>query len=148
MLHEMLNNEMVESLFHIPSLDSESAHFMVDVPIFARSESTPTRLDLCRPSTPLNLFSDGQVGLFKPCSSSQNFTYNDARSCCDDSVEAVEQIPARVVSKRVHNFLVGLELHQDSVNTKACINEPVQAAAARRSSTSYNQLPSAELWLQ
>ena len=146
MLHEMQNNEMVESLFHIPSLDSESARFMIVVLIIARSESTPTSLDLCRPATPLNLFSDGQVCLFKPCPSSQNFTYNDVRSCCDDSVEAVEQIPARVVSKRVHNFLVGLELHQDSVNTKACTYDPAQAAAACSSSTSFNQLPSAVLW--
>ena len=145
MLSNMLDNGTVESLLRIPSHSSDSACSMLELddPMFARSKSAPIcKGDKCRAARP------GIPLVRSMCSSSEDAPFcRGARSCPDRTVQLVERTPTRMVStKRAHNFLVGLQLHQESVRAMACRDSQNQAVWIPYTVSGFGWLLSGELW--
>lgn len=143
MICDMLDNSMVEPLLRIPSLDSPSAILMIElhIPAIARSESTPVK-------------NDSQFQLTRDCpncventtctSSKPNQFCRDAKSCPAGLASSIKPAAAHFTSKRAHNFLVGLQLHQEGLRTKACKDS--LDASDHRGKAGIHRLLSAELW--
>ena len=144
----MLDNESTESLLRIPSHSSDLACAMLELdgPIFARSESAPVCNDnTCDTARPCLHVLRRHVSVIQRSSSEDVPFRRGTRSCPDRPVGVVERKPARIMSKREHNFLVGLQLHRESFCIKACKVSRDQDYGLT-CSTGFGQLPSAELW--
>ena len=146
----MLDNNTVESLLRIPSHSSDSACCMLELEkcIFARSESAPiSNDDESGAARPCDSLVRRPISMIQPCSSSEDAPFcKGARSCSDRPARVVERTPARMMSKRAHNFLVGLQLHQESARTKVCNDNLDHEAGLPCRSTGFGRLPSSELW--
>ena len=150
MLLTMLDNNTMQSLLRIPSHSSGPACPMLELDdfIFTRSGSAPISneedFNATRHSTQ---FVCRQLYRNKPCSSREDAPFRrGASSCPDRKVQVIERKETRMRLKRAHNFLIGLQLHQETFCTKVCPNSRDQAASLDCRRAGFELLPSAGLW--
>ena len=157
---EMLNNDDIKCLFLIPSQSSCFSYTILDRTVsgISRSESSPINTDNHRNKTlgksPSDLFTFGTsnqtAGTRTNYSSLNNDSafVRDAKSCPEGCIEknCTTSSSTLFVTKRSHNFQVGLEMHEESVRSKRSFIVQGGHDSSSRMQTAFPRLPSAELW--
>ena len=149
----------MESLFCIPSQSSCISYSALDrtVTDFFRSESSPINADHYRNKvlnkSDLNTFkmSNQSAERFRSPLNDDSAFVRDAKSCPEGCIEengttSSNSSSALFVTKRSHNFQVGLEMHEESVRSKRCSIVQGRQDATGRMQIHLHRLPSAELW--
>ena len=127
----MLDNDLHDCLFRIPSIDSSFSCCMKDMSaFFSRSESAPVKA-FHRPCEPVAAHNEVEEAFSETLR-------RDSKSCPDCFDRIIAQHSSSCTVKRAHNFQMGLLLHEESVRANTCRKQD------RRDI--FDRLPSAELW--
>ena len=154
---DMLANDSMDSMFCIPSQSSCLSLAVLDQTVaeIFRSESSPTNPDKYRNK----ILDESAPDMFTSRmsnKSAERFHYSlndvflrDEKCCtkgCTTKIGTKSSTSTLFVTKRSHNFQVGLEMHEESVRSKRGSSLQGQQDADDRMNATFRRLPSAELW--